>query len=88
MHSDLDTDHRHRLDNNQSKAGQGLDSEGDPDNTRESGQQVDQTKRHVKTEVYSRIVGYLRPVQNWNKAKKEEFKQRKNYVIEIEEEAK
>ena len=28
-------------------------------------------------EVYSRVVGYLRPVQNWNKGKKEEFKMRK-----------
>jgi len=29
--------------------------------------------------VYSRIVGYLRPVQNWNKGKKEEFNLRKMY---------
>ncbi|NOQ22040.1 MAG: hypothetical protein GQ565_05240 [Candidatus Aegiribacteria sp.] len=33
--------------------------------------------RAVKTEVYSRIVGYYRPVQNWNKGKREEFSQRK-----------
>ena len=31
----------------------------------------------VKTEVYSRIVGYYRPVQSWNKGKREEFSQRK-----------
>ena len=30
-------------------------------------------------EVYSRIVGYYRPVQNWNKGKEEEFKDRKVY---------
>ncbi|MDP2652875.1 MAG: ribonucleoside triphosphate reductase [Candidatus Omnitrophota bacterium] len=30
-------------------------------------------------EVYSRIVGYLRPVQQWNKGKKEEFKKRETY---------
>ncbi len=30
----------------------------------------------VPTEVYSRVVGYYRPVQNWNKGKAEEFKQR------------
>lgn len=30
-------------------------------------------------EVYSRVVGYLRPVQNWNKGKKEEFKERVTY---------
>ena len=29
-------------------------------------------------EVYSRIVGYYRPVKNWNKGKKSEFKIRKN----------
>ena len=30
-------------------------------------------------EVYSRVVGYLRPVQSWNKGKKEEFKMRKPF---------
>jgi len=30
-----------------------------------------------KCEVYSRIVGYLRPVQQWNQGKKQEFKERK-----------
>lgn len=30
-------------------------------------------------EVYSRVVGYLRPVQNWNPGKREEFRQRKEY---------
>lgn len=29
-------------------------------------------------EVYSRVVGYLRPVMMWNKGKKEEFSLRKN----------
>lgn len=29
-----------------------------------------------KTEVYSRIVGYFRPVQNWNIGKKREFDER------------
>jgi len=33
------------------------------------------------TEVWSRVVGYLRPVQNFNKGKKEEYAQRKKYVI-------
>lgn len=36
---------------------------------------------HRKTEVYSRITGYYRPVQNWNTGKSEEFKERKEYVI-------
>ena len=30
-------------------------------------------------EVYSRIVGYLRPVQQWNLGKKQEFGERKEY---------
>ena len=30
-------------------------------------------------EVYSRIVGYLRPIQQWNEGKKQEFKERKEY---------
>ena len=33
-----------------------------------------------KTEVYSRITGYYRPVQNWNDGKSQEFKDRKNYA--------
>ena len=36
----------------------------------------------TKCEVYSRVVGYLRPVQGWTKGKKEEFFQRKNMDIE------
>ena len=47
----------------------------------------------TKCEVYSRVVGYLRPVQQWNKGKKEEFSERKIYSYdksmkhEISEEA-
>ena len=33
------------------------------------------------TEVYSRVVGYLRPVQQWNKGKKAEFKLRKTFKV-------
>jgi len=32
-------------------------------------------------EVWSRVVGYLRPVQNYNKGKREEYDERKKYVI-------
>jgi len=35
----------------------------------------------IKTEVYSRIVGYYRPVQSWNKGKREEFSQREYISI-------
>ena len=34
-----------------------------------------------KTEVYSRITGYYRPVQNWNDGKSQEYKDRKEYNI-------
>ena len=34
-----------------------------------------------KTEVYSRITGYYRPVQNWNDGKAQEYKDRKVYDI-------
>lgn len=36
-----------------------------------------------KTEVYSRITGYYRPVQNWNDGKTQEFKERKEYDIAV-----
>ena len=35
-----------------------------------------------KTEVYSRITGYYRPVQNWNDGKSQEYKDRQVYDIE------
>lgn len=34
-----------------------------------------------KAEVYSRITGYYRPVQNWNDGKAQEFKDRRTYNI-------
>ncbi len=35
-----------------------------------------------KTEIYSRITGYYRPVQNWNDGKLQEYKNRVEYDIE------
>jgi ribonucleoside-triphosphate reductase len=35
----------------------------------------------IRPEVYSRIVGYFRPVENWNKGKKKEFSQRATLKI-------
>lgn len=32
-------------------------------------------------EVYSRVVGYLRPLKQWNKGKQEEFKMRKVFTV-------
>jgi len=34
------------------------------------------------TEIWSRITGYYRPVQNWNDGKVQEFKHRKEYEVE------
>lgn len=39
------------------------------------------TVKAVKAEVYSRVVGYYRPVQDWNRGKKEEFSQRQYVEI-------
>ena len=36
-------------------------------------------------EVYSRIVGYIRPVQQWNKGKRAEFGTRKTFVFQEQE---
>ena len=35
-----------------------------------------------KTEVYSRVVGYYRPVQQWNPGKLAEFHDRKTYKLD------
>ncbi|MEW6679417.1 MAG: ribonucleoside triphosphate reductase [bacterium] len=36
---------------------------------------------HTKCEVYSRVVGYYRPVQQWNDGKQEEFRERREYRV-------
>ena len=40
------------------------------------------TELQVPVEVYSRVAGYFRPVNQWNKGKQEEFSERKEYVFE------
>lgn len=35
-----------------------------------------------ETEVFSRVVGYIRPIKQWNDGKMEEFKTRKNFCVE------
>ncbi len=49
-----------------------------------SGEQYVCPKCGARTEVYSRITGYYRPVQNWNDGKAEEFKERKVYKVDSE----
>jgi len=50
----------------------------------EDGTIIPESKR-TKCEVYSRVVGYLRPLNQYNKGKQEEFKSRKNFNIKKEE---
>lgn len=38
-------------------------------------------KCNEKTEVFSRVTGYYRPVANWNQGKQEEFRERKVYEV-------
>ncbi len=36
-------------------------------------------KQRTRCEIYSRVVGYLRPVKQWNDGKQAEFYDRKEY---------
>lgn len=38
-------------------------------------------KKRQECEIFSRIVGYLRPVKQWNDAKTEEFANRKTFNV-------
>ncbi len=40
-----------------------------------------EAKVKIPCEVYSRIVGYLRPVQNWHQGKQQEFSERKTFDV-------
>ena len=37
----------------------------------------------IKTEIYSRVSGYFRPVDQWNRAKQEEFSQRQKADVKV-----
>ncbi len=39
--------------------------------------------KRTKCEVYSRVVGYLRPVNQWNDGKQEEFKERRYIRVSL-----
>ena len=47
-----------------------------------TGEQATCPKCGAETEVYSRVVGYLRPVRQWNAGKQAEFVRRENFKIE------
>lgn len=36
----------------------------------------------TKCEVYSRVVGYIRPIDQWNEGKQAEFDDRKTFEME------
>jgi len=38
-------------------------------------------KNFQSCEVYSRVVGYIRPVQQWNEGKEREYKEREEYKV-------
>ncbi len=40
-------------------------------------------ERKIPVEVYSRVVGYFRPVNQWNKGKREEFGERKHFTMNV-----
>jgi hypothetical protein len=40
-------------------------------------------EKRTKTEVYSRVVGYLRPVRQWNKGQKAIWNDRTPYVAPV-----
>ncbi|MCK4756037.1 ribonucleoside triphosphate reductase [candidate division WOR-3 bacterium] len=46
-----------------------------------SGEHNECPKCGAQSEIYSRVVGYLRPVKQWNKGKKSEFKLRKTFKV-------
>ena len=43
-----------------------------------------ETVLRIPVETYSRVVGYFRPVNQWNKGKREEFNERVEYKIKSE----
>ena len=45
------------------------------------------TVRKVPCLIYSRIVGYLTPVQNWNDGKRQEFEDRVAFALPAEDDS-
>ncbi|NMB40685.1 MAG: ribonucleoside triphosphate reductase [Firmicutes bacterium] len=52
-----------------------------PDHGYLNGEQYTCTFCGKETEVWSRVVGFYRPVQNWNKGKQSEFNERKEFDV-------
>ena len=45
-----------------------------------NGKVLVEAEKRTKTEVYSRVVGYIRPVGQWNKGKQSEWRDRKVFI--------
>ena len=43
-------------------------------------------KKDCNVEAFARVTGFFRPVQSWNNGKREEFKDRTKYGLDIAEE--
>lgn len=39
------------------------------------------SNKRIPCEIYSRVVGYLRPIQDWNPGKQQEFEERVMYKM-------
>jgi len=42
---------------------------------------LSKTNMEVPCEIYSRVVGYYRPVKQWNKGKQQEYRERIEYTV-------
>jgi len=38
--------------------------------------------KRTPCDIYARVVGYVRPVRQWNRGKKQEYKDRKLFKVE------
>ena len=47
-----------------------------------------QEEKRTKCDIYSRVVGFITPVKNWNTGKQEEFKDRVTFDKELKSLAK
>lgn len=43
--------------------------------------QQENNKKVIPCEIYSRVVGYFRPISQWNRGKQEEFRERKEFKL-------
>jgi len=54
----------------------------DTKDLKDNGTPVETKPCGVKCEVWSRVVGYFRPISDWNKGKQHEFVQRRLFRVD------